>query len=201
MGIIKMFTAPVRTFVRFPLVQLVIVVGIILWLQAADDNSTFGNLFNGLDRLVSSTVNFLSTIFNVKSFTKSWLTSGFWIAYVYLALLLILSLLRLTIRIAVDIVGRSNALWLRSTIARERGIAAYRAWAPLERIRPANFPQDQWEEAYAWPANNRPPYLPFWQRMTFGIVGYVVVLLGILALLQFFTPFPVITWLGQLISR
>src|SRR5580704_6762863 len=131
MGIIKMFTAPVRAFVRFPLVQLVIVVGIILWLQAADDNSTFGNLFNGLDRLVSSTVNFLSTIFNVKSFTKSWLTSGFWIAYVYLALLLILSLLRLTIRIAVDIVGRGNVLWMRSAIARERGIAAYRAWVPL----------------------------------------------------------------------
>jgi hypothetical protein len=201
MGIIKMFTAPMRTFVRFPLVQLSIVVGIILWLQAADDNSTFGNLFNGLDKLVSSTVNFLSTIFNVKSFTKSWLTSGFWIAYVYLALLLILSLLRLTIRIAVDIVGRSNTLWLRSAIARERGIAAYRAWVPLERIRPVNVPQDQWEEAYAWPANNRPPYLPFWQRITFGIVGYVVVLLGILALLQFFTPFPIITWIGQLINR
>ncbi len=201
MGVIKMFTAPVRTFVRFPLVQLVIVVGIILWLQAANENSTFGNLFNGLDRLVSSTVNFLSTIFNVKSFTKSWLTSGFWIAYVYLALLLILSLLRLTIRIAVDIVGRGNVLWMRSAIARERGIAAYRAWVPLERIRPASIPQDQWEEAYAWPANNRPPYLPFWQRMTIGIVGHVVVLLGILALLQFFTPFPVITWLGQLIGR
>jgi hypothetical protein len=201
MGIIKMFTAPVRTFVRFPLVQLVIVVGIILWLQAADDNSTFGNLFNGLDRLVSSTVNFLSTVFNVKSFTKSWLTSGFWIAYVYLALLLILSLLRLTIRIAVDIVGRGNVLWMRSAIARERGVAAYRAWVPLERIRPANIPQEQWEEVYAWPANNRPPYLPFWQRMTFGIVGYAVVLLSILALLQFFTSFPVITWFGQLISR
>jgi len=60
------------------------------------------------------------------------------IAYVYLACLLILSLLRVTIRVAVDLVGRTNAFWLRNAIARERGIEAYRAWVPFERIRPAN---------------------------------------------------------------
>jgi len=38
--------------------------------------------------------------------------------------------------------GLTNFLWLRNTIARERGIAAYRAWLPLERIRPADCPQE-----------------------------------------------------------
>jgi hypothetical protein len=78
----------------------------------------------------------VSAIFNVKSFTKSWLTSGFMIAYVYHACLLILSLVRVAIRAAVDFVGLSNFFFLRNAIARERGIAAYRAWVPFERIRP-----------------------------------------------------------------
>jgi len=40
-----------------------------------------------------------------------------------------------TIRIAtVDLVGWSNAFGLRNAGARERGIAAYRAWVPFERI-------------------------------------------------------------------
>jgi hypothetical protein len=65
--------------------QLAIVIGVILWRQAADDRSIFGRIFNGLGKLVGATVQLFSAVFNVKSFTKSWLISGFMIAYVYLA--------------------------------------------------------------------------------------------------------------------
>ena len=167
-------------------------------LQAADDKSALGQIFNGLDKLVESTVGLLSAVFNVKSFTKSWLTSGFWIAYVYLACLLILSLVRVTIRAVVDFVGWSNAFGLRNAIARERGIAAYRAWVPFERIRPVNIPQEKWEETFAWPANNKPPYPPLAQRILRGVISYVVVILVAAVLLQIFTPFPVLTWLAAL---
>jgi hypothetical protein len=198
MGMIKQMTAPIRSLVRFPLFQLAVVVAAILFLQAADETSAFGRIFNGLDRLVDATVRLFSAVFNVKSFTKSWLTSGFWIGYVYLACLLILLLARFMIRVAVDLIGRNNAFWLRNAIARERGIAAYRAWVPFERIRPADIPQPQWEEAFAWPANNKPPYPPLAQRMLLGVISYVAVVLAAAVLLQVFTPFPVLTWLGQL---
>ena len=198
MGMIKLLAAPIRSIVRFPLFQLAVVVAVILLLQAADDKSARGQIFNGLETLVESTVGLLSAVFNVKSFTKSWLTSGFWIAYVYLACLLILSLVRVTIRAVVDFVGSSNAFGLRNAIARERGIAAYRAWVPFERIRPANIPQEKWEETFAWPANNKPPYPPLAQRILREVISYVVVVLVAAVLLQFFTPFPVLTWLGEL---
>jgi hypothetical protein len=200
MGMIKFLTAPIRSILRFPLFQLAVVVAVILLLQGADDNSVFGQIFNGLDKLVDFTVRSISATFNVKSFTKSWLTSGFWIAYVYLACLLILSLLRLTIGAVVDLVGRSNAFWLRNAIARERGIVAYRAWVPFERIRPTHIPQAEWEERFAWPANSKPPYLPLAQRIVRGALGYVVVFLVIAALLQTFTSFPFLTWIGELIK-
>ena len=135
----------------------------------------------------------------MKSFTKSWLTSSFWIAYVYLAGLLMLALLRARLIFVLDLAGRHNALWLSTTIARERGIAAYRAWVPLERIRPAEIPQAIWEERFAWPANNQPPYLPPAQRMALGILGYIVVIAAILILLQVFTPISILTWLGRAI--
>jgi hypothetical protein len=199
MGLIKLLAAPIRSLVRFPLFQLAVVVAVIMFLQAADDRSAFGQIFNGLDKLVDSTVRLVSAIFNVKSFTKSWLTSGFMIAYVYLACLLILSLVRVTIRAAVDFVGLSNFFFLRNAIARERGIAAYRAWVPFERIRPANIPQEKWEEAFAWPANDKPPYPPLTQRMLRGVISYVAVVLIAAVLLQVFTPFPALTWLGKLI--
>src|SRR5664280_381946 len=198
MGLIKQITAPFRSIVRFPLFQLAVVVAAILFLQAADDKTAFGQIFSGLDKLVEATVRLFSAVFNVKSFTKSWLTSGFSIAYVYLACLLILSLMRFMIRVAVDVIGRSNAFWLRNAIARERGIAAYRAWVPFEKIRPADIPQERWEEAFAWPANNKPPYLPLAQRMVRGAISYVAVVLAAAVLLQVFTPFPVLTWLGHL---
>jgi hypothetical protein len=201
MGMIKLLAAPIRSIVRFPLFQLAVVVAVILLLQAADDKSALGQIFNGLDKLVESTVGLLSAVFNLKSFTKSWLTSSFWIAYVYLALLLILFLLRITIRGVVDFVGWSNAFGLRNAIARERGIAAYRAWVPFERIRPVNIPQEKWEETFAWPANNKPPYPPLAQRILRGVISYVAVISVAAVLLQVFTPFPVLTWLAAQTKR
>lgn len=198
MGLIKHMTAPIRSLVRFPLFQLAVVIVMILWLQGADDTSAVGKIFSALDVLVDATVQLFAAVFTVKSFTRSWLISGFMIAYVYLACLLILSLVRVATRLAVDLVGRSNAFWLRNAIARERGIAAYRAWLPFERIRPADFPQDKWEETFAWPANNKPPYPPLGHRLLRGVIGYVAVILAAAVLLQVFTPFPVLTWLGQL---
>ena len=201
MGMIKLLAAPIRSIVRFPLFQLAVVVAVILLLQAADDKSALGQIFNGLDKHVESSVSLFSAVFNVKSFTKSWLTSSFWIAYVYLACLLILSLVRVTIRGVVDFVGWSNAFGLRNAIARERGIVAYRAWVPFERIRPDNIPQEKWEEAFAWPANNKPPYPPLAQRVLRGMISYVAVILIAAGLLQAFTPFPVLTWLAALTKR
>jgi len=89
-------------------------------------------------------------------------------------------------------------LWLRKAIAHERGIAAYRAWEPLERIRPAYIAQKKWEETFAWPADNRPPYPPLPQRILRGLLGYAIVILAAAVLLQIFTPFPILTWLGKL---
>jgi hypothetical protein len=198
MGMIKLLAAPIRSIVRFPLFQLAIVVAVILFLQAADNKSALGQMFYGLDKLVESTVRLLSAVFSVKSFTKSWLTTGFWIAYVYLACLLILSLVRVAISAVVDFVAWSNLFGLRSAIARERGIVAYRAWEPFERIRPVSIPQEKWEEAFAWPANNEPPYPPLAHRILRGVISYVVVVLVAAVLLQVFTPFPVLTWLGEL---
>jgi hypothetical protein len=187
--------------VRFPLFQFAVVVAVILLLQAADDKSTLGQIFNGFDKLVESTVGLLSSVFKVKSFTKSWLTSSFWIGYVYLACLLILFLVSVTIRAGVDFVGWSNAFGLRNAIARERGIAAYRAWVPFERIRPVNIPQEKWEETFAWPADNKPPYPPLAQRILRGLISFVAVILVAAVLLQVLTPFPVLTWLAALTKR
>jgi hypothetical protein len=192
---IKLISAPIRGLFRFPLVQFAIVIALILWLQAADDKSIFGQLFYGLDKLVESTVQAVAAIFTVKSFTRSWLTFGFMIAYVYLAGSLILWLVRLFIVAAVDFAGRHNLFYLRSAIARERGIGAYRAWVPLERIRPADISQREWEEAFAWPPNNEPPYPPLRRRVLRAIVFYAAVLAIAAFVLQFFTPFPVLTWI------
>jgi hypothetical protein len=195
---IRLIAAPIRSIVRFPLFQLAFVLAIILLLQAADDSSAFGRLFSGLDNLVQATVKLCSELFNVKSFTRSGLTAGLMIAYVYLACLLALYLLRAAIRTLVDLVGWGNVFGLRNAIARERGIAAYRAWVPFERIRPANVPQEKWEQAFAWPANNRPPYPPLAKRLLHQAISYLIVLLVAAVLLQIFTPFPVFTWLGKL---
>ena len=198
MGMIRLLAAPIRSIVRFPLFQLAVVVAIILVLQAADDNSLGGQIFNGLDQLVNATLTLFSGVFRVKSFTRSGLTAGLMIAYVYLACLLTLVVGRIVVRAVIDLVARSNFLWLRNTVARERGIAAYRAWVPLERIRPGNIPQEKWEEAFAWPANNKPPYRPLAQRIIWTVAIYIAVIVVAAILLQQFTPFPVLTWLGRL---
>jgi hypothetical protein len=201
MGMIKLLIAPIRSFIRFPLVQLALVIVLITFLQAADEKSVLGQIFNLLDAVVDWTVRAVSAIFNVRSFTRSWLISGLMIAYVYLAGLLILSFARLLIRAGLDFVGRSNAFWLRGAIARERGIAAYRAWLPLERIRPAHIPQEKWEETFAWPPNDKPPYPPLAHRILRTTISYVVILVGVAVLLQLFTPFPVASWLEQLVAH
>jgi hypothetical protein len=192
---IKLISAPIRGLIRFPLVQFAIVIAIILWLQAADDKSIFGEIFAGLDKLVESTVQMVSAIFTVKSFTRSWLTFGFMIAYVYLAGSFILWLARLLAIAAIDFAGRHNLFYLRSAIARERGIGAYRAWVPLERIRPDHISQRDWEEAFAWPADNKPPYPPLGHRMLRALLFYVAMIVIAACLLQFLTPFPVLTWI------
>ncbi|HTB03028.1 MAG TPA: hypothetical protein VK804_21390 [Bradyrhizobium sp.] len=192
---IKLISAPIRGLIRFPLVQFAIVIAIILWLQAADDKSIFGEIFAGLDKLVESTVEMVSAIFTVKSFTRSWLTFGFMIAYVYLAGSFILWLARLLAIAAIDFAGRHNLFYLRSAIARERGIGAYRAWVPLERIRPDHISQRDWEEAFAWPADNKPPYPPLGHRMLRALLFYAAMIVIAACLLQFLTPFPVLTWI------
>jgi hypothetical protein len=108
---------------------------------------------------------------------------------------LILYLVRLMIIAAVDFVGRSNLLYLRNAIARERGIGAYRAWVPLERIRPAHISQQEWEQTFAWPANNKPPYPPLGRRIMRGVLFYGAMILIAAFLLQFLTPFPILTWI------
>jgi hypothetical protein len=198
---VKLLLAPIRRVVQFPLFQLAVTVAVILWLQAASDGSVLGQIYNGLDRLVDFTVQRCAAIFEVRSFTKSWLTTGFWIAYVYLIGLLILYVGRAVILSAVELAARHNVLFLRNAIARERGIEAYRAWLPLERIRPASIPQEQWEEQFAWPADNKPPYPPLLHRVVRFVVFYAALLLIVATVLQEFTPFPALTWLTSLVRR
>jgi hypothetical protein len=192
---IRLISAPIRRIVRFPLFQLAVVIGVILWLQAADDSSIFGHFFNVLDKLSDSAVELVSAFFTVKSFTKAWLISGCMIAIVYLVGLLTLFLVGLMVRSIVDFAGRTNFLYLRNAIARERGIAAYRAWLPFERIRPSQITQQAWEEQFAWPPNNRPPYPPLGHRIMRGVLSYAALIAIVALLLQFFTPFPVLTWI------
>ncbi len=78
---IKLFTAPIRIILL--LFPLFITVFVILWLQAADDNTAAGQLFNVLDKVVGSTVSLFSAVFTLKSFTKAGLRFGLMIVYVY----------------------------------------------------------------------------------------------------------------------
>lgn len=198
---IRLFWAPVRRVFQFPLVQFLIVVGLILLMQAADDKTVFGRIFDGLDKFVEASVQAVSTVFTVRSFTRSGLTFGLMIAYVYLACWVLLQIARIILRLLIDLIGRNNIFWLRSTIARDRGTEAYRAWLPLERIRPDNIPQPEWEATYAWPPNNAPPYPPLARRVIRGVIAYVVLLALIMTLLQLFTPLPVLEWIEGSLKR
>src|SRR5262250_3078014 len=88
MGMIKLLAAPVRSIVSFPLFQLAVVVAVILFLQAGDDKSVRGQMFNGLDKIVESTVGLVSATFYVTSCTTASLTPGFSSASVYRARLM-----------------------------------------------------------------------------------------------------------------
>jgi hypothetical protein len=195
MTLIKLFTAPIRRLVNFSLFQFCVVALIILLLQAAADSSIFGQVFNGLDKLVSGSITLVSNAIEVKSFTRSLLTFGLMIVYVYIVYLLALAIARRLTRRAVDFAGRENLFGLRNAIARERGIEAYRAWEPLEKIRPAEVPQDRWEEQFAWPADNTPPYPSIWRRWLFEAASFVLFALIVVVLLQEFTFIPALSWL------
>ena len=197
MALIRLLVAPIRRVVNFPLFQITVAIAVILFLQAADSRSVFGEIFSALDWLVDFTVRQCAAIFEVKSFTKSWLITGFMIAYVYIVGLLIVFLAKTIIRAAVGHVARWNVFGLRNAIARERGIAAYRAWLPLEKIRPSHIAQEKWEETFAWPADGKPPYPPLTHRVVRAVFTYLIVVLIVAALLQVFTPFPALTWLGK----
>jgi hypothetical protein len=198
-ALIKLLAGPLRRVAGFPLVQLIAAIAAVLWLQAAESRSIPGEIFTALDRLVDATVRLLAATFELKSFTRSWLTTGFMIGYVYIAGYLIVLAARMAINAAVELAARRNAFGLTNAIARERGIAAYRAWLPLERIRPAQVAQAKWEERFAWPADGTPPYPPWWQRTARAAVLYAAMVLIVAALLQAFTPFPALSWLGRLV--
>jgi hypothetical protein len=200
-NVIRLLSAPFRKLLRFPLVQLAIVFFLILAMQAADDGTPLGEAFDALDKLVDSSVGAVAATFTMKSLTKSFLAVGITIAYVYLAFWLILSLVRLAVRLVVDFIGRKNIFWLRSAIARERGIGAYRAWLPLEKIRPHDIPQHLWEEKYAWPRNDVPPYPPLIQRIARETLVYFGLLMLVAAFLQAFTRWPALSWLMEVARK
>jgi hypothetical protein len=63
---------------------------------------------------------------------------------------------------------------------------------------PAHIAQEKWEERFAWPADDKPPYPSLTHRVVRAVVTYLAVMLTITALLQVFTPFPALTWLGKM---
>jgi len=193
---IRLIVAPIRSIMRSRLFQLAAVLAIILLLDHYSfDYPLLRQISAALKILVDATVQFCSEHFRVGILTDPVLQVGLIIAYVYFFCLIIVFLLRIAIRRMVDLVGWSNFFWLRNAIARERGISAYRAWEPLERIRPAHIPQEKWEETFAWPADNRPPYPPLARQVLRGLMIYLILAVAVAILLQIFTPFPVLTWL------
>jgi hypothetical protein len=201
MGPIRLLAAPIRHIANSRLFQLAVVVLIILLLDHYSyDYPVLQPVADGLKTAVTATVQFCSEFFRVGILTDPVLQVGLMIVYVYVICLLIFSLLRVIVRRLIDLTGWSNFLWLRSSIARERGIAAYRAWVPLERIRPATISQEQWEATFAWPPDNKPPYPPLGRRIAHGVISYLIVIAGVAVLLQVFTPFPVLTWLKKLVA-
>jgi hypothetical protein len=198
MGLIRLIATPIRRLASSRLVQLAVVVALILLLETFSDGRPFvSQIADTLDKAVEGTVQLVSDhLFRLRTFSKSLLTDSVMIVYVYIACLLIFTLLRFVGRRVIDFMGWSNFLWLRNTIARERGIAAYRAWLPLERIRPADCPQEVWEEQFAWPKDNKPPYPPLHWRILRELAAYVILIALIAVLIQLFTPFPVLSWMA-----
>jgi hypothetical protein len=198
MGLIRLIAAPIRRLAGSRLVQLAVVVGLILLLENfSDSRPLVSEIADALDKAVEGTVQLVSDhLVRLRTFSKSLLTDSVMIVYVYVACLLIFTVLRYVVMRLIDLAGLTNFLWLRNTIARERGIAAYRAWLPLERIRPTDCPQDVWEEQFAWPKDNKPPYPPLRWRILREALAYVILIVLIAVLIQLFTPFPVLRWVG-----
>lgn len=200
MGAIRLLAAPIRRIANSRLVQFAAVVVITLLLDHyAYDYAVLHGVVDGLKRLVAATVQLCSDFFRVGILTDPMLQAALTIAYVYVFCLVVFFLLRHATRKTVDVAGRHNFLWLRNSIARERGIAAYQAWVPLETIRPPDYPQEKWEQEYAWPADNKPPYPPLWQRILRETISAVMILAVVAVVLQYFTPFPVLSWLRELV--
>jgi hypothetical protein len=201
MGPIRLLAAPIRRIANSRLFQLAVVVLIILLLDHYSyDHPVLQPIADALKATVTASVQLFSEYFRIGILTDPVLQVGLMIAYVYVVCLVVFSLLRVVVRRLVDLVGWSNFLWLRNAIARERGVEAYRAWEPLEKIRPAHIPQEQWEATFAWPPDNKPPYPPLPQRIGYGVISYLVVIAGVAILIQRFTPFPVLSWLGRLLG-
>lgn len=196
MTFIKLLTAPIRRLMNWSVIQFCIVVVVILFLEYQDPNTIGGQVYGWLNSLVTTSLNFLSHVHEMRSFTRAFLTVGLTIAYGFCVLWLFLEACRRIIRNGVDFAGRHNFLGLRNAIARDRGIAAYRAWEPLEHIRPPEIPQFVWEERFAWPANDEPPYPSLWRRIAFELASVILVVLLVLVLLQVFTPIPALSWIA-----
>lgn len=200
MGPLNLLAAPIRRIAGSRIIQFAAVVAIILLLDHYSyDSAVLHAAAEGLKNAVTATVGLFSDYFRVGVLTDPVLQVALMIAYVYAICLLGFLLLRVAVRKVVDVMGRHNFLWLRNSIARERGIEAYRAWLPLERIRPPDCPQEKWEQQYAWPADNSPPYPPLAQRVARGVIAYVLVLVGAAVLLQLFTPLHVLSWMKALL--
>jgi hypothetical protein len=201
MGLLRLIAAPIRRLASSRLVQLGVVVAIILLLENFSDNRVvLSPIADALDNAVDGTVQFVSDhVVRLRTFSKSLLTDSVMIVYVYIICLAIFTILRYAIRLLIDVAGLTNFLWLRNTIARERGIAAYRAWLPLERIRPRDCPQQVWEEQFAWPKDDKAPYPALHWRILREAFAYLILIVIAAVLLQLFTPFPVLTWIRQLI--
>ena len=200
MGAIRLIVAPIPRIANSRVFQIALVIAIILSLDHYSyDYAVLRPIAGGLKDLVTATVQLCSQYFRVGILTDPVLQVGLMIAYVYIVCLFAFFLLRLAVAFIIDLIGWSNFLWLRSAIARERGIAAYRAWLPLERIRPRDIPQETWEQTFAWPPGNVPPYPPLRRRIARAVVTYALVFAGAAVLIQLFTPFPVLTWIGRLI--
>jgi hypothetical protein len=198
MGLIRLIAAPIRRLASSRLVQLGVVVALILLLENASENRVvLSQIADVLDKAVEGTVQLVSDhLVRLRTFSRSLLTDSVMVVYAYIVCLVIFTVLRFVVRLLIDAAGWSNFLWLRNAIARERGIAAYRAWLPLERIRPADCPQDLWEERFAWPKDNKPPYPPLHWRILREVLAYVILIALVAVLLQLFTPFPVLNWIA-----
>jgi len=94
--------------------------------------------------------------------------------------------------------GWSNFLCCGNSIARERGIAAYRAWLPLEAHKAGRLPASGMGGRVRLAGEQRAALPPLPQRILHGASLHAV-FGGAAVLLQYFTPFPVLTWLRGLV--